>query len=58
MQDFTGDGKVWLEGEAWAAHSDVPVRKDQQVVVRAMRGLALEVEPVAEPDTGGARLEA
>ena len=58
MQDFTGDGKVWLEGEAWAAHSDVPVRKDQQVVVRAMRGLALEVEPIAEPDTGGARLEA
>jgi membrane-bound serine protease (ClpP class) len=57
MQDFTGDGKVWLEGEAWAAHSAVPIRKDQEVVVRAMRGLTLEVEPTAEANAGDAQLQ-
>jgi membrane-bound serine protease (ClpP class) len=57
VQDFTGDGKVWLEGEAWAAHSNVPIRKDQQVVVRAMKGLTLEVEPTSEPDPGDAQLQ-
>ena len=50
LQDFTGEGKVWLEGEAWAARSSVAIEKDQHVVVRAMDGLVLEVEPVAEPD--------
>ena len=58
MQDFTGEGKVWLEGEAWAAQSEVPVRKDQQVVVRAMHGLMLEVEPLTEAEAGGAQLQA
>ncbi|HSN52458.1 MAG TPA: nodulation protein NfeD, partial [Woeseiaceae bacterium] len=57
MQDFTGDGKVWLEGEAWAAHSKVAIRKDQQVVVRAMQGLTLEVEPASQTDTGDAQLQ-
>jgi membrane-bound serine protease (ClpP class) len=47
LADFSGSGKVWLEGEAWQAHSDVPIRKDQQVVVRTMDGLVLFVEPVA-----------
>ena len=50
MQDFTGDGKVWLEGEAWMARSKVAIKKDQQVVVRAMDGLTLEVEPTAIVD--------
>jgi membrane-bound serine protease (ClpP class) len=57
LQDFTGEGKIWLEGEAWAAQSEVPVRKNQQVIVRAMQGLILEVEPVSEPDAGGAQLQ-
>jgi membrane-bound serine protease (ClpP class) len=48
MQAFSGEGKVWLEGEAWNATSNVAIEKDQQVVVRAMDGLTLEVEPVAE----------
>ncbi len=47
MQSFTGQGKVWLEGEAWAARSQVPISKDQEVVVTAMDGLVLEVQPVA-----------
>jgi membrane-bound serine protease (ClpP class) len=57
MQDFTGDGKVWLEGEAWAAHSKEPIRKDQEVVVRAMRGLTLEVEATSQADAGDAQLQ-
>jgi membrane-bound serine protease (ClpP class) len=45
MQDFTGEGKIWLEGESWAARSAVPVSKNQQVIVTAMDGLVLVVAP-------------
>ena len=48
MQDFTGAGRVWLEGEAWQAASDAPVVKGQSVLVRKMDGLTLIVEPLAE----------
>ena len=57
MEDFTGEGKIWLEGEAWAAHSSVPVEKNQQVVVIAMDGLILEVEPASEARSGDAQLQ-
>jgi membrane-bound serine protease (ClpP class) len=57
MQDFRGEGKIWLEGEAWAARSSVAIEKDQQVVVRAMVGLILEVEPAAASDSGDAQLQ-
>jgi membrane-bound serine protease (ClpP class) len=50
MQSFSGEGKVWLEGEAWTATSKLKVEKDQQVVVHALDGLILEVEPVPEPN--------
>jgi len=50
MESFTGEGKVWLEGEAWAAVSKVPLEQDQEVVVRSMDGLILEVEPASQPD--------
>ena len=50
MQSFTGKGKVWLEGEAWVAVSRVPVEQGQEVVVRSMNGLTLEVEPASQPD--------
>jgi len=53
MEDFQGDGRVWLEGEAWHARSDVPIARDQQIIVRKMDGLILDVEPVAEPAEGG-----
>ncbi len=48
LEDFDGEGRIWLESEAWQAVSRVPIRKDQQVVVTAMDGLVLEVKPVAE----------
>jgi membrane-bound serine protease (ClpP class) len=48
MQDFAGEGKVWLEGEAWAAHSEVPITKDQQVEVTDLEGLTLQVRPAEQ----------
>jgi len=51
MQAFSGEGKVWLEGEAWSAMSNVAIEKDQQVVVCALDGLTLEIEPVLEQST-------
>jgi len=50
MQDFTGNGKVWLEGESWQAVSSTPVTKGQQVVVCAMEGLVLRVDPLPQHD--------
>lgn len=57
MEDFTGEGRVWLEGEAWHAVSQEPVRKDQEVFVRAMDGLTLRVEPLPRQDDTEAQLE-
>ncbi len=54
MQSFSGEGKVWLEGEAWTAESSVAIEKNQQVVVRALDGLILAVEPVPESNTDDA----
>ena len=48
MQDFRDEGMVWLEGEAWKAHSQVAIEKDQQVIVVAIDGLTLSVKPLAE----------
>ncbi|MFQ5609284.1 MAG: nodulation protein NfeD [Woeseiaceae bacterium] len=45
LENFDGDGKVWLEGESWLARSSEPITKDQAVLVTAMDGLVLEVEP-------------
>ncbi len=57
VDSFTGEGKIWLEGEAWAAVSKVPIEKGQQVVVTAMDGLTLEVEPAGEADTTDAEFQ-
>jgi len=57
MHSFTGDGSVWLEGEAWKAVSKVPVEKGQDVVVRDLKGLVLQVEPVAEAHRSGMQTE-
>ena len=57
MEDFTDSGKIWLEGEAWVARSDTPINKNQAVVVTAMHGLVLEVEPAPETGAGDAQLQ-
>ena len=54
MEDFVGDGKVWLEGEAWHARSQVAVTKDEQLIVTRLDGLTLDVEPAAKPDSPAA----
>lgn len=46
MESFVGEGHVWLESESWAARSKLPVNKDQNVLVKSMNGLVLEVEPI------------
>jgi membrane-bound serine protease (ClpP class) len=55
MQDFTDEGRVWLEGEAWTAHSQVAIEKDQQVIVVRMDGLTLTVAPLAASGADDAR---
>ena len=57
MADFSGNGRIWLEGEEWAARSRVKITKDQEVVVTDLVGLVLEVEPLSEPDAGDAQLQ-
>lgn len=57
MSDFTGDGKIWLEGEAWHARSAAPLIKDQEVVVTAMDGLVLVVRPATDAPREDAALQ-
>ncbi len=46
-EDFVdGKGKVWLEGESWAARSSSPISNEDEVVVTALDGLTLEVKPL------------
>jgi membrane-bound serine protease (ClpP class) len=46
LEDFDDDGRIWLEGEAWAARTRMPVTKDDDVRVVAVDGLVVDVEPV------------
>ena len=57
MEDFSGDGNVWLEGESWHARSKIPISKNQEVIERAMDGLILDVEPVASSTKTDAQLQ-
>jgi membrane-bound serine protease (ClpP class) len=56
-EDFTGTGKVWLEGESWQAISSAPVAKGQQVIVREMQGLMLHVEPLPQQNPTHAQIQ-
>ena len=53
LDDFEKDGRIRIHGEVWNARSTVPLHKGQQVRVKSMQGLVLNVEPVAEENTGG-----
>jgi membrane-bound serine protease (ClpP class) len=44
-------GKVFVHGELWDASSHVPVATGEQVVVRRVEGLQLEVEPASAART-------
>lgn len=52
LESFTGDGRVWMQGEAWQAHSAVPIEKDELVRVRRIDGLLLYIEPAAAAGGG------
>ena len=52
---FVGEGRVWLQGEAWGAHASVPIAKGQRVRVTAMNGLILTVEPQPGDDASPGR---
>ena len=53
LEDFDGDGHVWLHNERWRAHACEPVRKGQALRVVRLEGLTVEVEPIEEssPET-------
>jgi len=57
MHAFDGDGKVWLEGEAWAARSTIAIAKGQDVIVTNMEGLILDVEPAPLKSPGDAQVQ-
>ncbi len=46
LKDFDGRGTVFVHGERWLAHSDVPIGKGRDVRVTGMKGLMLYVEPL------------
>lgn len=43
--DAEGRGRIRVHGEVWQAHCAKPVNQDQQLIVKQMNGLVLEVEP-------------
>ena len=45
VADFDGEGKVFIVGEFWDARSAWPIRKGDPVVVKAVNGMTLIVDP-------------
>lgn len=52
VADFQGRGLVHVHGERWQADSPVPLQRGQQVSVTGMRGLVLDVRPLAQSKEG------
>jgi len=44
INDFSGEGRIWIQGESWRAHSPSPVKKGQKVEVISQDGLLLNVK--------------
>jgi len=47
LEDFAGNGHVYVHSERWNAIAEVPVRANQAVVVTGLDGLTLKVRPAA-----------
>jgi membrane protein implicated in regulation of membrane protease activity len=45
IQDFTGRGRVEVDGESWIADSDQPLTAGQKIRVEAIDKLVLKVKP-------------
>ncbi len=41
MEDFIGQGQVWVHGELWQAVTEQPVKKGQLIPIKAINGLKL-----------------
>ncbi|MCZ6668381.1 MAG: NfeD family protein, partial [Gammaproteobacteria bacterium] len=41
MEDFVGQGQVWVHGELWQAVTEQPVKKGQLISIKAINGLKL-----------------
>ncbi len=48
MEDFSGTGRIWLNGESWQAQCQSAVGKGQKVKVLSMDDLRLTVETIKE----------
>ncbi|HEX7048171.1 MAG TPA: nodulation protein NfeD, partial [Gammaproteobacteria bacterium] len=46
LKDFEGRGSVFVHGERWFAHANVPIMKGQDVRVTDIKGLVLHVAPL------------
>jgi len=44
LEDFDGEGQVWVHGERWRARAAMPVTKGQVLTVKKVDGLVLHVE--------------
>lgn len=50
LEDFEREGRVFLQGESWLAACTSPVRRDQTLIVTAVDGLKVAVEPARESE--------
>jgi membrane-bound serine protease (ClpP class) len=48
IEDFEENGAVYVGGERWAAKSLEPVLEGQSVLVTAVHGLTLHIEPISK----------
>ena len=48
LEDFSGEGRVRVHGEVWAARCDLPLHRKQSVRIAGRDGLVLKVMPIEE----------
>jgi membrane-bound serine protease (ClpP class) len=46
LEDFSGRGRVEVDGESWLAESEQPVSTGQKIRVNAINKLVLKIEPI------------
>ena len=46
LEDFSGEGAILLEGERWAARSDIGLQRGQKVRIVSLDGLIVTVTPL------------
>ena len=49
LQDLSPTGLVLIDGERWKARASAPAPRGSKVVITAVNGLELEVEPAPRP---------